>query len=321
MKLLSAVLGVLAMAVMMSISTTTLTGCGDNPLDPNDSASTEDLLPPGTPTLEILSSTQAKIKFAGSNNESSFRGYVLLNANDTIVDSIKLTGVFSRDTFFTVNIDKDVSKTWKIASFNKDGALSATKPPITFNARVTTSALTVNKYAVTGSSFDGLNIDGTVNIVEIPDNLDRSSSSSSAYISTGTTSDFILENRSAGGATLTSMNEAYLIYLPTSTTLLTQAQIDAAILAVDAVKTTDKVAAVAGVAGAYIFYNGKSIRVNGSSSGTPDRPIAGMCFLIVTKVKAIGRVVITSVGATDDNSITFNVYTPGNNAGALLYKK
>jgi hypothetical protein len=117
---------------------------------------------------------------------------------------------------------------------------------------------------------------------------------------------------------MTPINGACLVYLPNSTTLLDAAQIAAAKASVN---STTTVAPVANVAGAYTFFNGKSIRVNGSPTASPDRPQAGMCFLVLSAGGAIARMVVETVTGTDDATVTYTAYTPSTNPGALLYKK
>ena len=188
--------------------------------------------------------------------------------------------------------------------------MSATKLTVTFNARGS-ATIVLNKY-VAAATNDGLNIDGTVALVDVADGLNTTT-----YLD-ASTADFVMENRAAGGAVMTPINNAFLVYLPNATTLLTQAQIDAAKASVGA---ATPVAAVAGVNGAYIFYNGKSIRVSGSGTATPDRPQAGMCFLVLSAGGDIARMVVETVTGTDDATVTYTVYSPSTTPGVLLYKK
>jgi hypothetical protein len=308
MRLASSIITALALLVMFSMWSMTMTGCGNNPLSPKDTAATEDLLPPSNGAVTALSATLARISFHGSNNESSFRGYALLNAaGDTILDSIRMSTVFTGDTAFpSKTIDIDVDKSWKIASFNKSGALSATKLTVTFHARtLATVVMSKNEASATG---DGLNIDGSAALVNADDAIKTNGYTDASG------ADFILEKPSSNSdsAFMTPVNGAFIIGPTAANTILSQAEITADIA------LANKTAIPAAGAGAYLYTSGSSVRVNGT--GTLLRPSSNTCLILVSASGKIARLVFGTV-TTMDMQATISVYEPSTTPGVLLYKR
>ncbi len=321
-KLIAAPVATIALSL---ISVSTFTGCDD--VIGSDTVSIKKLGVPAIDSIELLSTTSAKIHVSGSYvRTEDFAGFVVFNqkpaegedsinasitaAHDSVVSSGDTTGIIERAIAVTIN-DIDVDQDWYVSSFDKKDRISQ---PVkaTFYSRVSGDAA-VNKYnrtttVVTAQVGTGLDVDmETVASKSVEGTIHTKGNTAYA---TNTGADVIIEGTVAGGIGLTPIGGA-VVFKVAASTQLTEPQVEAIYEASYKNEITENPAGTTFLA----FAKGKSVRATKTSVPLYDL-VAGDEFFVISSSYDVARLVVTTIGA---NAVTFTARKDsGKNAGLKI---
>jgi len=311
------------------LASTTLTSC-DDPLSSGDTLTDTvrigKLSRPDVDSIVVApGGMSADIYFNGSYVKGEdFGGYYLLDgpgAGATVLDTItKDDEEYTGTDKFTVEIsDWDTKQTWYVAAFVEGKSDAGASAEATFYPRLADEGNTITKFSMSGSSDDGIDVDGTPPLIKTVEDELREFDPLKYATNTGT--DLIFEDAVESGAAIITPIGGAVVLKADATTLFTRAELNK--IYNDSYQNEETAVTIDGTE-YLVFAKGKSPR---TAIGTDifEELAAGDHYIVITAAKNVARIHIDALqGNASDvlQSVEITVYQPHPlNRGEPVYKK